>query len=448
MNPSNEGTPGGRTSRPKSLGPSFARRLQRSVLSFAFFAAIVFGIAVDQLMSVHARRSLVAQAELCAAALVPGPNGALRISVDHLRSRFSGLMAVGTLDAFGALYSVYPDRPAHREAARTLLKRPGVSVDMAAPETGESVSVAGVVVALNGSDSPTARKVLVLLRTHPYRPALVRATMVFASVVGLMGLVCSRSMKRWFDRRVAKPLREMAAYVQMPPDGQEPRTAPEPGEWRETSQIVSGYRELLQSVAEIDAYAKRAWREAEDHVQQRKQRFDRQLRRVRDQATTDSLTRLRNRAFLAEEFDALFERQRDAGADLGAVMIDVDNFKTYNDTRGHQAGDALLQFVGALLKGAVRPSDHAIRYGGDEFLLLLPGASDKQAGAVAERVVKLFGQNAARLGGGDTLSLSAGIASLSKDRPASAKELLAKADAALYAAKREGKNAVSGYRAA
>src|SRR5262249_7950422 len=134
---------------------------------------------------------------------------------------------------------------------------------------------------------------------------------------------------------------------------------------------------------------------------------------------------------------------RDAGQDLSVVMLDVDHFKQLNDKLGHQCGDDLLKFTAELLRGALRTNDLAVRYGGDEFVLVLPSVSVIDAGAIARRVVALFNQRARFLPVvKQTPPLSAGIASLCSHSPATADELLAQADQALYDAKAQGRNAV------
>jgi len=168
-----------------------------------------------------------------------------------------------------------------------------------------------------------------------------------------------------------------------------------------------------------------------------------QLRRVKDQASTDPLTGLRNRAGLETQLELLYQQQVVRDADLAAVMLDTDNFKTYNDTHGHMVGDELLRSIGALLRQSIRPADIAVRYGGDEFLLLLPGANAEQASVIAGRIVKLFSQQSGHLGQHDTVSMSAGVASLRGDGCESGHALVHQADVALYEAKRNGKNMVS-----
>jgi diguanylate cyclase (GGDEF)-like protein len=125
-------------------------------------------------------------------------------------------------------------------------------------------------------------------------------------------------------------------------------------------------------------------------------------------------------------------------------MIDVDNFKDFNDRFGHIAGDRALTAVANLLKEHFRPNDILIRYGGDEFAVLLPGVDDEQALTIADRVRQRVSGDT-----GDTddsliqvpIRLSMGIAALGDAR--SLDSLIRKADAALYRAKRAGRNAVS-----
>ncbi|MHA7292177.1 GGDEF domain-containing protein [Arthrobacter sp. MDT3-24] len=98
-------------------------------------------------------------------------------------------------------------------------------------------------------------------------------------------------------------------------------------------------------------------------------------RMLAEQARTDPLTGLRNRLTLPEDLQQLHRRSERYGLDYCLAMCDVDNFKSYNDTYGHQAGDAALKTVADALAGQVRQSDGIYRYGGEEFLLLLPDQS-------------------------------------------------------------------------
>jgi diguanylate cyclase (GGDEF)-like protein len=148
---------------------------------------------------------------------------------------------------------------------------------------------------------------------------------------------------------------------------------------------------------------------------------------------------------LEEKLPEFFEAQVHAGHDLSLAMFDLDNFKGLNDTLGHAAGDELLQFVGELLRTALRSGDVAFRYGGDEFLLVCPGVSADAAANIADRLIRLFTQRAKLLTVQPEVSLSAGVASVRRHRPGSAGEMLKMADEALYRVKETGKRGVAIY---
>jgi diguanylate cyclase (GGDEF)-like protein len=130
-------------------------------------------------------------------------------------------------------------------------------------------------------------------------------------------------------------------------------------------------------------------------------------------------------------------------------MIDLDHFKRFNDTHGHLAGDEALRAAAHVLSGALRPTDFAVRYGGEEMMVLLPDTSDKVALAVAERLcermrqAKVFGD--IRVGDMHQplphITASFGVAALQPQQ--SERELIAAADAALYRAKENGRNQVA-----
>ena len=151
-------------------------------------------------------------------------------------------------------------------------------------------------------------------------------------------------------------------------------------------------------------------------------------------ARIDTVTGIGNRRALDEAILSL------AGTRLAAVLLDLDHFKTYNDRNGHLAGDEALARVGAILRQAIRREDQVFRYGGEEFLILAPGADAQSAAALAERV-RLAVQDDATAGPWH-LTVSAGVAVADRFSAGSPLGLLRRADAALYQAKRAGRNQV------
>ncbi len=111
-----------------------------------------------------------------------------------------------------------------------------------------------------------------------------------------------------------------------------------------------------------------------------------ECRRLQELAQTDSLTGLYNRRYLMKSLDQEMERTRRTGLPTSLIMLDLDHFKRFNDTYGHQFGDTVLQRVAHIFKDSVRKLDIPCRYGGDEFALLLPGTRLPQAVRLAERL--------------------------------------------------------------
>lgn len=164
-----------------------------------------------------------------------------------------------------------------------------------------------------------------------------------------------------------------------------------------------------------------------------------------EQARTDPLTRLYNRLKLAEDLEQLHSRSERYGQKYCLAMFDVDNFKSYNDFYGHQAGDFALQAVAASLASQQRQSDGIYRFGGEEFLLVLPGQSGAAARAVLDRAraaVQALGIEHSRATSG-LLTVSAGASAYHPERGVTAEQVLKEADLALYEAKAAGRNSVA-----
>jgi diguanylate cyclase (GGDEF)-like protein len=154
---------------------------------------------------------------------------------------------------------------------------------------------------------------------------------------------------------------------------------------------------------------------------------------------TDTLTGLGNRRHFDEVFAAEFEIARSRRRDLALLVLDIDRFKQLNDSRGHAEGDRALKTLSAILQRTVRKPDAAFRYGGEEFVVMMPGANADAAVALAEQ---LRARVQAETAAGHALTISVGVADIDARPAAGADEMFQRADAALYAAKAGGRDRV------
>jgi len=162
--------------------------------------------------------------------------------------------------------------------------------------------------------------------------------------------------------------------------------------------------------------------------------------RLKEQAITDPVTSLYNHRHIHERLDEEFARASRSSQPLAVLMMDMDNFKFFNDTRGHLVGDEALRHAAGVFRKALRVSDILGRYGGDEFLAILPETSRDEAEQTGHRIVSLLAEHPlspADSGQRVTLGVSIGVACYPEDGVGT-RELLALADAALYEAKRLG----------
>lgn len=210
-------------------------------------------------------------------------------------------------------------------------------------------------------------------------------------------------------------------------------------------QISSVIDEVMQETRSIQASA---WRSHEDLAATRREveaaerkirELEAELELASEKVREDQLTGVLNRRGLDEAFErelAVFRRQ---GRPLAVALLDIDNFKKLNDTHGHQAGDAALVHLAGVIKETVRPADIVGRYGGEEFVILLPDATTEEATAVVKRLQRaltkhFFLNEDTRL----LITFSAGVTHCGEAE--SAADIIARADKGLYQAKREGKN--------
>jgi diguanylate cyclase (GGDEF)-like protein len=181
------------------------------------------------------------------------------------------------------------------------------------------------------------------------------------------------------------------------------------------------------------------------------QRIDRQSRqlmeseaRLRELSIRDPLTGLFNRRYLEEVFTLEINRATRKHFPIGVIMADIDHFKRLNDTYGHAAGDAVLSEVGQCLQSHVRASDVACRYGGEEFLILLPEASLATAKMRAEQMREAIRRAQVHYAGTplESVTASLGVA-IFPDHGSTIDEIVHAADAAMYSAKRQGRDRVA-----
>jgi diguanylate cyclase (GGDEF)-like protein len=186
-------------------------------------------------------------------------------------------------------------------------------------------------------------------------------------------------------------------------------------------------------------------------VREKNQQLEEAVLMLETVAATDPLTNLANRRAFGFALDRSFAEAGRYGHDLACIMIDVDGFKQFNDACGHLRGDELLRLLARVLEANCRLSDLAGRYGGDEFIVLMPQTDQDTARIVASRITEQFGQAliaAFHPGPGSGVSLSMGLATLQGSRPVTAEDLVGRADHALYSAKQAGKACLRVYEAA
>ena len=166
-------------------------------------------------------------------------------------------------------------------------------------------------------------------------------------------------------------------------------------------------------------------------------------RKYQRYASTDALTGLHNRGWLDDAFDREIKRSERDQLPLALIMIDVDDFKKYNDAYGHLAGDKILVCVAEAIRSPLRPNDLVARFGGEEFAVLLPETTVENAQIIAERLRSHVSDSEPGELGGKTLpkvTISLGIAG--RQPGYSLDMMIAAADVAMYHAKRNGKNRI------
>jgi diguanylate cyclase (GGDEF)-like protein len=181
----------------------------------------------------------------------------------------------------------------------------------------------------------------------------------------------------------------------------------------------------------------------QEEIEERERELMEANERLRHMSQTDALTGLENRRHIESRLEEMFEHAKRLAEPFSCVMVDLDKFKSVNDEYGHQAGDAVLRQLAKILKQEVREIDHAGRYGGEEFILLLTGTVLDAAVTFAERCRRSIEAHTFAFEGG-TLQRTAsfGVAGWPHPKITSCDALVRAADDALYVAKETGRNRV------
>jgi diguanylate cyclase (GGDEF)-like protein len=223
---------------------------------------------------------------------------------------------------------------------------------------------------------------------------------------------------------------------------------------KRTKEVASLFEINIGSAANYEAILKRANEalveitlQSQQQATQLKvqtQSLEQQNQALKRQASTDGLTGLANRARFDAFMHEQFEIHRASGKSLTLLLMDVDKFKSVNDTHGHPAGDKVLKALGALLASAARAQDLAARYGGEELALVLPGTTRATAAAIAESIRRAIAARPVNVGSTNLpITASIGVACFETGSPfREPAHLLKAADLAVYSAKRAGRNCV------
>lgn len=253
--------------------------------------------------------------------------------------------------------------------------------------------------------------------------------------LGVLAAIGVGASLAWFRQAVARPLGTLHEQITRVHRGaKDLALADVPAELAGLVQEAAAMRAEVESWRGEVRHLRHAM---DDAVQTRTRHAQRAQQQAQREAGSDALTGLANRRTFEQVLPPLFDRQRRAGEPLSLIVFDVDRFKPLNDTHGHPAGDRLLAEIGKLLRSCTRRGiDLAVRYGGDEFILVLPNTRAHQATALAERLKQLLAQQIRSwIKLNPPPGLSAGVAEWSEHGATTWEELLKRADQAMYRVK-------------
>ena len=277
--------------------------------------------------------------------------------------------------------------------------------------------VVGVTVPLSSVDRPAKERLYGLL-------PMTLLVLVFTAVASIYIL-----------RSVVRPLRELVQKAQQISSGDYSALADTRGD-DEVSQLACSFNDMAK---EIRSHTE----ELESRVAKRTEELEKANAEIRQLSITDPLTGCFNRRYMDQHLTLSLEQAKRYRRNLSIAICDIDHFKNVNDQWGHLAGDRVLAEVGQALRNSLRESDWIARYGGEEFLVMLPETESSDAQALMEKVRGLLEEMQIPFNGKSLrITASFGQASLEIGKDESVADLVGRADACLYEAKRTGRNRV------
>lgn len=270
---------------------------------------------------------------------------------------------------------------------------------------------------------------------------LRRAVLLFSLLAG--GTLCMLAW--WAAGRLSRPLERLAWLARRVEQGDESADLAIRGGAVEVVHLGAALRSMAATLIHRREALEASNLELEARVVERTAELARLNDELRDQARRDALTGLPNRLAANERLREEFVRMKRMRVAYAVLVLDIDHFKRINDTHGHAAGDAVLRHVSAVLRGALRETDFIARFGGEEFLILLPATPLADAATVGEKVRAVIESSPTEAVGAVTLSIGLAMADpMHQDEDVAVRA----ADALLYQAKSAGRNRLVGPKAA
>lgn len=267
---------------------------------------------------------------------------------------------------------------------------------------------------------------------------------VWSTAIVVVGLICFVMLRIWYRKVLYWTWSERRLRVILP----KVRAGEMPIE--ELSRVGGPLNALVPLIQDLcrDLRQQQSVIAGLDHelsqrIASRTGAMERTIHSLRHQASIDVLTGLNNRRSLETMLPEMMQKCRQQGKDLSVLMVDVDNFKLLNDLRGHGAGDDFLRSIGQLIRSSIRASDVGFRYGGDEFVIVLPNCPPDATGLVVKRLSDLVDQLARPMKLARPPRLSIGVYAMSLcGLQIDAHALLEGADINLYAEKNHHKRQI------